>query len=481
MRICFLIFLFVFFKLTFIQAQNIDTKNVDAQTFPKNMFRQWQGVIDLKTQGKLKMFVEFLNENSAKMDIPQQGAKSLKLQNVSFKAPDSVFFTLGASIGVAVFKGKTEKNTQTQLTEIKGSFTQNQIIGSFFLVHRKILTEIDLEKLPYTEKNVFFTNETDNIKLGGTLALPKNELKNTSKNKGKFPAVILVSGSGGQARDCEINDFAMFKVLSDYLVERGIAVLRYDDRGTGESKGNNVMLYTTKELAKDVESGVKFLSQQENVDAQKIGIIGHSEGGIIAPLVAESLPDLVAFVVLLGGTGVNGFEVLNEQKALIARVNGTSEKEIEEEKRLSKIAFESIKDKEKAKKLFTILYEEAKKGGMTDQKSKEYAQISIQSLSLPWIKFFMQYEPAPTLERLKCPVFAVFGEKDLQVSPTQNLPAMQKALKKNKKAKFYTFKKANHLFQFSKTGNPEEYSNLKPEYIEGFLPKIYDWLEGVCF
>lgn len=441
------------------------------ENFPKNTFKKWQGAIDLGANGKLKMFVEFINETSAKMSIPAQGAKNIGLQNVSFQAPDSVFFSLGASIGIGVFKGKLHKKTETSTEEIKGSFTQNDIKGSFSLIPQKTLSATEIQNLAYTEQEV--TYMSGDIKIAGTLALPKK----LPKNDTKFPAVILVSGSGGQTRDCEINDFAMFKIMSDYLITQGMAVLRYDDRGTGESKGNNVMYYTSEDLAKDVEAGVNFLNNYEKINPKKIGIIGHSEGGLIAPMVADKLSDLVSFVVLLGGTAVDGYEVLQEQKTLIARVNGTSEKEIEEEKRLSKIAFESLKDKEKSKKLFLILYEEAKKGGMTDQKSKEYAQANIQSLMLPWIKFFMEYNPSPTLTRLKCPVLAIFGDKDLQVSAKQNLPAMKKALKNNKKTTFYTFKNANHLFQFSTTGNPQEYAILKPEFIDGFLPKIGEWVK----
>ncbi len=342
---------------------------------------------------------------------------------------------------------------------------------------------LEQDSLSYYQEIVSFVNGENSFE--GTLTIPK---KGT-----KHPAVILITGSGPQNRDEEILGFKIFAQIAEYFSSRGLAVLRYDDRGVGKSKGKSINNSTTAEFAEDVAQAIKFLRTRTEINPQKIGLLGHSEGAVVAALTASEATNQVAFVVSMAGTGVSGSEIIIEQSRaiLLASPEPDTTKIREELPMLERmhqliisgdsLALEQFKDELVAKVISDIdaLPEERRKN-ITDK--EKYARMSIdmqiKQTSTPWMKFFLGYDPAPALEKLTCPILLLFGELDLQVLPAQNQTPMVKALKKGKNSDFEikVFPKANHLFQEAITGSPQEYATLPKKFVEGFLEYTYQWI-----
>jgi fermentation-respiration switch protein FrsA (DUF1100 family) len=317
---------------------------------------------------------------------------------------------------------------------------------------------------PYREEDVTYTIKAAGNTLAATLTVPPG--------KGPFPAVLLIVGSGPHDRDESLMGHKPFLVLSDYLTRKGIVVLRADKRGVGKSTGDYATA-TTADFAADAEAGVAFLKSRPEVDPHKIGLIGHSEGGIIAPLAAVADPD-VAFIVLMAGSGVPGDQIIVEQARLIAEAGGeTKEKAAAdaEKERETLALVETEKDPAALNKLLGI---KLAAEGVPD------AQIAAQTKALtsPWIRYFLTYDPATALRKLTCPVLALSGEKDLQVPPAQNLPAIRKALEEsgNKHVEVDELPGLNHLFQTAKTGSPSEYAQIEETMSPVALDKIAAWI-----
>ena len=332
---------------------------------------------------------------------------------------------------------------------------------------------------PYKALELKYPNKTAGIDLAGTLTLPEGQ--------GPFPAVILISGSGAQDRDETIFEHRPFHVLADTLTRRGIAVLRVDDRGVGGS-GGSVSKSTSDDFAGDVMAGIAVLKARPDIDGRKIGLMGHSEGGIIAPMVAARSSD-VAFIVMLAGTGLPGDEILMMQGRLIAKVMGASEKDLDKQKDLQKRLFGIMKTETDPKKARTAMREELKKL-LNDASPEErkaagdvdsFAENEIKKLESPWFRFFLKFDPRPTLEKVHCPVLALNGEKDLQVPPKEDLAEIAKALKKGGNTRVTTkeLPGLNHLFQTCKTGAVSEYSEIEETIAPSALKVIGDWVVEV--
>jgi pimeloyl-ACP methyl ester carboxylesterase len=329
---------------------------------------------------------------------------------------------------------------------------------------------------PYLSEEVKFQNVGANLTLAGTLTLPKG--------KGPFPAVILISGSGPQNRNEELLGHKPFLVISDHLTKQGIAVLRYDDRGFGESTGNFAEA-TTLDFSKDVESAISFLNSRKEIDNNKIGLIGHSEGGIIAPLVAARSKD-VGFIVLLAGSGIRGDQLLLLQGGLIERSMGKSEKEMEKSNSIRKRELEIVMNSEDPQSLRKDLQmyldvaldensNELVPEGMT---TEQFIFAQVSQISTPWMMYFVKHDPALVLEKVSCPVLAVNGEKDLQVPPKENLTAIGNALKKggNNMVTKMELQGLNHLFQECETGSPFEYGKIEQTFSPIALEEISNWI-----
>jgi hypothetical protein len=329
---------------------------------------------------------------------------------------------------------------------------------------------------PYVEEEVSYENKKAGVKLAGTLTLPQG--------KGPFPAVLLITGSGAQDRNEAILGHKPFLVLADHLTRKGIAVLRVDDRGVGGSTGN-VSQATSEDFAGDALAGVEFLKSRKEINPKKIGLIGHSEGGIVAPMAAVKSKD-IAFIVLMAGTGLTGEEILYLQGELISRAAGAHLLDVAAQRRLQEQMFAVVlseTDNARAeKKLREILAEEVSKLSEEEKKAAGSAsgamEAQIKSVLSPWFRFFLTYDPKPTLRKVKCPVLAINGEKDLQVPPKENLRAIEEALKagRNKDFTIKELPKLNHLFQTCTTGSLSEYSQIEETIAPVALETIADWI-----
>jgi uncharacterized protein len=329
---------------------------------------------------------------------------------------------------------------------------------------------------PYESREVTYENPRAGIKISGTLTLPSG--------KKKVPAVLLITGSGQQDRDETLLGHKPFLILADYLTRKGVAVLRVDDRGIKGSTGNFAQS-TSSDFADDVKSGIDFLKSCSEIDQKKIGLIGHSEGGLIAPMVASQSKD-VAFIILMAGPGLNGKEITIGQHIAQIKARTTDQKIIDREttfiRNYTDIILNTKSEKEKSEKLKAEF--EKYIGDLSDKEKASivkpdiYIRQKVQSSMLPWLKYFLAYEPAPALKMIACPVLAINGEKDLQVLCDVNTSAIDSALKTGGN-KDYTVKKMpglNHLFQKCNTGLGEEYAFIEETINNDALEAIGNWV-----
>jgi uncharacterized protein len=275
-------------------------------------------------------------------------------------------------------------------------------------------------------------------------------------------------------------------VLADYLTRRGIAVLRVDDRGVGGSQ-LGPLTATTENFAGDVLAGVKYLKGRREINQQQIGLIGHSEGGMIAPMAAVRSKD-VAFIVMLAGLGQTGEEVILSQLALIQKKSGVSPQGIAEELDLQKELLTIVKAEPDNKIAETKINEmlSRRKSKMNEQQIKDFAKVetglkaSLGGVLSPWYRYFLNFNPRPILEKVKVPVLALNGENDVQVLAEANLTLVSQALKegKNKDFTVRSFPKLNHLFQTSQTGLPNEYGSIEETMAPVVLETISNWILG---
>ncbi len=329
----------------------------------------------------------------------------------------------------------------------------------------------------YKVEEVTFINAVNGHQLAGTLTLPSTG--------SKHPAVVLISGSGPQNRNSELADHKPFWVIADYLTKQGFAVLRYDDRGTGASKGD-FKSATTVDFADDALAGFHYLKSREDINVEKIGLIGHSEGGMVAP-VAASKEKSIGFIVLLAGVGTTGREVLETQNRLIATAKGIPpafvEKTASDIKRIID-AVVNYEDPEKSaedisdfinSELDNLPEEQIEKMGGRSAKIKENLSI----YNTKWMRSFLRFNPPDYLKKVDCPVLALNGTLDLQVAYKENLEAIEKALKKggNKQVTIKALEGLNHLFQHAKKGIPAEYGKIKETFDPETLALISTWLK----
>ena len=319
---------------------------------------------------------------------------------------------------------------------------------------------------PYREEDVAFDNPADHDRLAGTLTLPSG--------RGPFPAVVLVAGSGPNTRDEPILGHRIFLVLADHLTRQGLAVLRYDKRGVGASTGDYAKA-TTRDFADDVVAAMAYLRSRPEIDPARVGLIGHSEGGLIAPMVAAREPS-TAFVVMMAGPGVNGADILAEQGRLISKAMGMSDAKIAESSALREQAIAIVRAEKDpavaAARLRERLTAAAKAQGLGDAA----IEAQIKALNSDWFRFFYDYDPTPAQAKVRCPVLAIAGSKDLQVPPDQNLPPIRAALAHNADAEVDELPGLNHLFQTAATGGVQEYSQIEETLAPSAMDLITGWI-----
>ncbi len=438
---------------------------------------------------------------SATMDSPDQGAKGIPVSSVCLDG-NSVSFE------VAAVKGRYRGTFTEGGESIEGTWTQSGLSLPLNLArqptqkpqglsekpHQGVAGDEPSPPFPYVTREVSFGNERAAVRLVGTLTIPEGE--------GPFPAVVLVSGSGPQNRDEEIFGHRPFLVVADYLTRRGVAVLRYDDRGVGGSTGS-FQTATTFDFVDDAQAALDFLAQQPAIDVHRLGVIGHSEGAIVASVLAARAAEKghsadvwrggnsqPAFIVLLAGPGVRGDELLLMQNVALGRASGLSDEQIAEANRLNRelysIAMSDEDEVTRRTKVLKVL--EGAVGslsGLTEQEKQTLeAQLQAQADQLlsPWIRTFLSLDPGDYMKKIDVPVLALDGSKDLQVPARENLAAIAAALKAagNDAATLIELEGLNHLFQHAETGLPSEYGELRESFAPEALQQIGDWILNVA-
>lgn len=436
---------------------------------------QWNGV--LKVQGTQLRIVFNISKSesgyTATMDSPDQHAKGIPVSSVNF---ENSTLQLAATALRMEYEGSLKPEGIVEGTFKQAGLSIPLNLSREVVEKKEIVRPQDPKKpYPYYEEDVTFINTGAGISLAGTLTLPQKE--------GVFPAVVLITGSGAQNRNEELMGHKPFLVIADFLTRNGIAVLRFDDRGTASSQGN-FRTATSNDFATDVKAAVDYLLTRKEINKKKIGLIGHSEGGIIAPMVANSSKN-VAFIVLLAGTGIPGDQLLLLQQELIGKASGMSEEKLKVARKLSISIFEMVKksnsDEQLSADLTKFLKDELKNIPDRPQNlsDDDFVKTQLNEVMNPWMLNFIKYDPATALKKVKCPVLALNGEKDLQVPPKQNLGAIKEALAKgrNKKVTTVELPGLNHLFQGCKTGSPSEYSTIEQTFSPVALDEILKWIK----
>ena len=440
---------------------------------------QWNGV--LKVQGaqlRVVFNVTKTDDGALKstMDSPDQGAQGIPTTTTSFE--NSTLKITLTSAGIEYIGTIGDDNIIVGTFKQAGhSFPMNLTKG-VVEKEKTVRPQEPKKPYPYYSEDIAFDNKKAGITLAGTLTLP-------NKN-GIFPVVILISGSGPQNRDEELLGHKPFLVISDFLTRNGIAVLRYDDRGTAQSKGD-FKSATSTDFAADVESAIEYLKTRKEIDKKQIGLIGHSEGGLIAPMVANKSKD-VAFIVLLAGTGLTGDQILLSQQRLIGKTSGVSDELLQESELINKKAFDVVKKSNSLAQLEVdltnllnqFLVDNPKTEIPQGMSSDDFVKLQVTQVVNPWMQYFIKYDPSPALEKVKCPVLALGGEKDLQVPSKENLEAIKIALANggNKNVTIKELPNLNHLFQESNTGSPNEYATIEQTFSPIALNEILKWIQA---
>ena len=425
----------------------------------------WKGQIDLGGQQLEMAFNIKAAENgySATLDVPAQGAFDVPVDKTVFQDNhlQLTLSAMGASYS-GMLKGEA----------IEGEFTQHGMAFPLNLARGekeapKARPQDPQPPFNYRAEEVTFTNKKEGNTLAGTLTIPEGD--------GPFPALVLVSGSGQQNRDEELMNHRPFWVIADYLSRRGVAVLRYDDRGMGGSTGE-VLNATSMDFSYDAEAAFNFLLNRKEINASQVGILGHSEGGIINFMVAERRPE-VAFLVSLAGPAVNGIEVLKEQQAAILRAQGMTEEMVKFSGNANAQMFDIIEASNDRVEADTLLRQLLKGWGYNE----ELTEQTVGQMASPWMYYFLKYDPTDAIVKTNCPALLLNGSKDLQVLASQNLPAYEKIIAEHGKTNL-TLREMpdlNHLFQHCETGSPTEYVEIEETISPEVLEAIVEFVKGI--
>lgn len=448
-------------------------------SFAQEINGDWHAVLNVSGQELPLVFhiSETADGYAGTLDSPKQGAMGLAMSAVSYT--DNTLHIELAQLGIS-YDGTVEGE------EITGTFKQSGLELPLNLSRGEAkATEMNRPQepkapFPYIVEEVIFSNTKDGHALAGTLTMPKSLMR----GKTKYPAVILISGSGPQDRNEELLGHKPFMVLADYLTRQGIAVLRYDDRGTAESKGTFAGA-TSLDFSYDAEAAMEYLSSRTDIHPDKIGFAGHSEGGFIAPMIAARNKK-VGFLALLAGVGQPGDELLVEQGYLIGKAQGLPEDELLENKTAQKTIFGLIKKhygntpliKEKVGAYLTEVLTNNPDAVPEGSNIDDIVQQQMGTITGDWFQYLIVTDPAPALEKVSCPVLAINGSLDLQVPPKANLEGIETAIKKggNNDVTIIEIPNLNHLFQTTETGSPSEYATLEETFSPIALQAIGDWI-----
>ncbi len=433
---------------------------ISAEIVAADQSGKWQGTLTIPT-GDLEIIIVIDQQTmTGTMDVPAQNLKGMPLDELTISDKSFSFQVkkLGIIYSGNMSQGKINGTFQqgpsfkTELNFARQSTAQQQAIDE-----KMARPQTPKGPFPYLEEEVTFANA--DITLSGTITKPDGD--------GPFPAAIMITGSGPQDRDETILGHKPFAVIADHLTRRGILVLRFDDRGvaqsTGQFKGS-----TIEDFATDVEAAFQFLLTRDDVVSDKIGLIGHSEGGVVGPLMAKS-NEKVAFLVSLAGIGTSPKELYATQQRDMLLLNGATNGQLIYDsfmQAIDKVVNGANAETIEAHMKQTLRY--------PDQAAKLLGNF----MTDPWFISLMNYDNAATLSQLTLPVLAINGEKDIQVEPKANLAGFEKYLNEagNKDVTITEISGLNHLFQPSETGNPAEYANIKVTFDEATLKLVGDWI-----
>jgi uncharacterized protein len=451
--------------------------SVQSQTFEGS----WEGKISAGVELRVVFNIKYHANGSfsATADSPDQSAYGLKC--------DTVIVT-GNTVSIEMQNmNASYAGEMTNDSTIAGEFTQGAAIP-LILKRTTKKTPVKIERpqtpqppFPYKSEEVIYFNPDKSLQYGATITIPAGE--------GSFPAAVLITGSGPQDRDETLMGHKLFAVLADHLTRKGFIVLRVDDRGVGKTTGN-FSEATSADFAKDVHNGVEYLLSRKETNKKRIGLIGHSEGGLIAPMVATQRKD-IDFVILLAGPGVPIVDLMAEQNHAIATTAGISKEALNEIKPLFKKVVTAISNENDSlaaiantskivedwtfNKPIAVL-EEMNLGSAESR--AEYVKAMVAQLRGPWFRYFIKFDPTPYLQRLKGKVFAINGEKDIQVLPKQNLDGIRTALTgSNAEFEVKELPGLNHLFQTCKKCTIQEYGELAETFSPSALNIISEWME----
>lgn len=430
----------------------------------------WGGVLG----GMLHIVVHISKDTgdhyTATLESPDQGKTVIPVDRVT-ATPDHL------SLSVAAIKGSYDGQWDDGQKAWVGTWTQgagmplvlkrlDKAALAATVFKRPQEEAITQNPLPYNQSAATFVNARACVTLAGTFSFPKGA--------GPFPAVVLISGTGPNNRDEDVFGHKIFLVLADALNRKGIAVLRYDKRGVGKSTGVYATA-TTADFADDADAAVAWLRTRSEVDARHIGLIGHSEGGLIAPIVATT-DSSVAFSVLLAGPGLSGDKLMVLQGEAMARAAGTPEEKIARSKAFNTKLMAAVvaagSDAEARDRVKAIVAD-----GVNEKLvPPESAAAIVQQADSPWFRYILHFDPAPVLRRLKTPVLVMNGALDSQVPPKENLAIMRDALKDNPDATILEMPRLNHLFQDAKTGAPAEYGRIEETVSPAALETVTKWV-----
>lgn len=433
----------------------------------------WLGLLQVPNGPQLRVVVEIFEKADgtlgAAMHSPDQGQMNLTVQDFTLR-PDYVRFQVGAS--GPVIEGKPSLDGSKIGAKLGPLPLVLEPVSEVPRLPAKPQTP--RRPYPYREQEVVVDNDPDGVKLAGTLTVPLSE--------GPFPGVILVSGSG--ANDRNETNLGHFLLLADYLTRHGIAVLRCDKRGVMRSTGD-FSKATMEDFARDALAGVHFLQRRPDVDLKKVGLLGHSEGAIVSAMAAAQSPD-VAFIVMMGGSGLNGFDLMVLQDGEETRARGATEEDIALIRDWVTRFYTIVRDEQevaRAREKIEALYQ-----SMTAQERAAFGAegpfprpgttLHIDVALSPWFRDFVRFDPQPALRKVRCPVLALVGGKDAQVPPRENARGIEGALRAGE-CSDYTVKELaglNHLFQTAKTGAVSEYAQLDEIIAPKALISITHWI-----
>jgi hypothetical protein len=429
----------------------------------------WQGALEgngMRLRLQLHVTHDDQKQLVAALDSPDQGVSGLPAVKVSQK--DNAFH-----FEIPVVKGSYTGTLNPAKSIMTGSWTQNGVAQKLdFQRSDQLLALVrpqnPVKPYPYREEEAAFSNDQAHISLSGILTLPPGP--------GPFPVAVLLSGTGPQDRDESIAGHRPFLILADHLTRKGIAVLRFDKRGIGKSTGNYAEA-TTEDFAGDAQAAVAYLKTRKDMDPKRIGLIGHNEGGMIAPIVATHSTD-VAWVVLLAAPGLKGEDILLLQSELIMRVSGINEDQIARTLAFNKQTYRLARQEKDPAAFETKLNGLVQSTGMGALVPPATLQAQVRMMVSPWFRYVLDYDPLPALQKTLCPVLALNGEKDLQVPPKENLSRIQKALQDGGNKDFQTSELPglNHLFQHCPTGSPAEYGGIEETMAPEALNAVSDWV-----